>query len=317
MNLTLSKRGDYVVRAALSLAGAYASGEQKKIREVVAEMGVPQTYASQILTDLVRTKLAVSKAGRDGGYRLARSPESITLLEVVEAGEGPLRAERCALSDGPCRWDAVCPLHTAWGGATANFRAALAKTTLAEILGQDEALRMPNHEVPGDSHRHGAVTVLVEDWVQVEAGLMAVADYLDDLETTVESHIVSAYEEAETLRRAVDGASLPWTPGSVTAVVQKMATKVPSGDALSYQITWQAGGTRGPQSRLEGELNVVSIDEDRTELRLSSTFRPPPKSAESDMALTEKLSRATVRSALRILARSIEGAPELIHGPHA
>jgi hypothetical protein len=51
--MTLSKRGDYVVRSALCLARSYGSGGYRKIREVVAEVDVPQTFASQILADLV------------------------------------------------------------------------------------------------------------------------------------------------------------------------------------------------------------------------------------------------------------------------
>jgi len=64
----LSKRGDYVVRSALSLARAWPAGESRKIREVVAEMGVPRTFASQILADLVRAGLATSKSGKDGDF---------------------------------------------------------------------------------------------------------------------------------------------------------------------------------------------------------------------------------------------------------
>ena len=122
MNMTLSKRGDYVMRSAIALARAYESGAPRKIREVVADTEVPRTFASQILADLVRAGLAVSRAGRDGGYRLSRPPAEITVLQVVEAAEGSLRAERCALGDGPCRWEAVCPLHETWTKATARAR---------------------------------------------------------------------------------------------------------------------------------------------------------------------------------------------------
>jgi len=153
MNMTLSKRGDYVVRAALCLARAYDSGEQRKIREVVAEMDVPQTYASQILARLVHAKLATAKAGRDGGYRLVRTPDSVSLLDVIEAGEGPLRAERCALGNGPCRWDAVCPLHETWGAAAAALRDTLAQTSLAALVARDEALEAGTYPTPPDSHR--------------------------------------------------------------------------------------------------------------------------------------------------------------------
>lgn len=153
MNMTLSKRGDYVVRSALCLARAYEGGSYRKIREVVAEMGVPHTFASQILGELVRAEIAVSRAGRDGGYRLALPPEKISVLDVVEAGEGPLHAERCALGDGPCRWESVCPLHETWLAATAALRETLAGVNLATLAARDEALESGVYPVPGDSHR--------------------------------------------------------------------------------------------------------------------------------------------------------------------
>jgi len=152
--MTLSKRGDYVLRSALSLARCWENGSWRKIREVVDDVEVPRTWASQILADLVRVGLAVSKSGKEGGYRLTRSPKEISLLEIVEAGEGPLRAERCALGSGPCRWDDVCPLHDTWSRATEALRMVLDNTTLGELLERDEALEAGIYPVPEDSHRY-------------------------------------------------------------------------------------------------------------------------------------------------------------------
>jgi len=160
MNMTLSKRGNYVVLSALCLAWAYESGEYRKIREVVATMKVPQTFASQILAELVRAEIATSKAGKDGGYRLVRSPEEITMLEVIEAGEGPLRAERCALQDGPCTWDFVCPLHWIWGDSITAFRNTLANVTLATLVANDKALELNTFPMPSESHRPNALRLL-------------------------------------------------------------------------------------------------------------------------------------------------------------
>jgi Rrf2 family protein len=163
VNLTLSRRGDYVVRSAISLARAYPLGESRKIREVVAEMDIPQTFASQILADLVRADLATSKSGRDGGYRLTRPPEDISLLEVVEAGEGHLHAERCAIGEGPCRWDSVCPLHETWVMAAEALRESLSTQSLAEVASRDTALEAGVYPTPADSHRPGSPTITALD----------------------------------------------------------------------------------------------------------------------------------------------------------
>lgn len=157
VNLMLSKRGNYVVLSALCLGWAYESGEYRKIREVVSSMKVPQTFASQILAELVRAELATSKAGKDGGYILTRPPSEITMLEIIEAGEGPLRAERCALKDGPCQWDFACPLHWIWGDASAAFRDSLASVTLATLIENDKALELGTFPMPSESHRPNAL----------------------------------------------------------------------------------------------------------------------------------------------------------------
>jgi Rrf2 family protein len=156
MDMTLSKRGDYVVRSAISLARAFEEGVPRKIREVVGETEVPQTFASQILADLVRAGVASSRAGRNGGYWLARAPEDISVLEVVEAAEGPLHAERCALGEGPCRWESVCPLHETWSEATAMLRQVLAATTLAEVAARDRSIEDGDIPDSGRLAPHGS-----------------------------------------------------------------------------------------------------------------------------------------------------------------
>jgi Rrf2 family protein len=141
MNLTLSSRGDYVVRAAVALAAAWdGRGAYRKIREVAEEMGLPASYTPQVLGLLARAGLAEAKAGRDGGYRLTRAPARISLLEVIEAAEGHLVSERCPLRGGPCRWDDVCALHPTWVAASEAIRRTLSRTSLASVAAVDRAL---------------------------------------------------------------------------------------------------------------------------------------------------------------------------------
>ncbi|HVB53674.1 MAG TPA: Rrf2 family transcriptional regulator [Candidatus Acidoferrales bacterium] len=154
MDLTLSRRGDYTVRAAIGLAGSWSpNGSSRKMREIAAEMGLPPTYAPQIFGRLVRADLVTARAGPSGGYRLTRDPAEITLLEVVEAGEGNLAPRRCTLRGGPCRWADVCAVHPSWSRATSAVREALAGTTLAQVVETDRAIGAGSFPVPEDSHR--------------------------------------------------------------------------------------------------------------------------------------------------------------------
>src|SRR4051812_29165095 len=153
MDLTLTKRGDYVVRAALALARSYEGGGLKKIREVATEMDLPLRYTPQILNLLLKAGLAEARAGKRGGYRLLRTPADISLLELVEAGEGPLRNERCTLRGGPCHWENVCPAHPVWEGAYQAIASVLAGRSLASLATTDRAIEAGTFLVPPDSHR--------------------------------------------------------------------------------------------------------------------------------------------------------------------
>ena len=140
MDLGLTRRGDYAVRAALCLARWGGEGRYVKIREVVQRMALPASYTPQVLRLLAGAGLAEARAGRVGGYRLTRPPGEIALLEVVEAAEGALALERCILRGGPCHWDHACAVHSAWSAAVQACRESLGRTTLADLVAADAKL---------------------------------------------------------------------------------------------------------------------------------------------------------------------------------
>jgi len=133
--MTLSKAGDYAVRAALALAASYPDGAYVTIADIAERMALPPTYTPQILGKLIRAEIAISKPGRGGGYRLARHPGEISMLQVVEAAEGSLLNARCTLRGGACRRDDRCVVHDTWVAAEEAFRGELARTTLAQVAG--------------------------------------------------------------------------------------------------------------------------------------------------------------------------------------
>lgn len=308
MNMTLSKRGDYVMRSAVSLARAFDDGGWRKIREVVADTEVPATFASQILADLVRAGLASSRAGRDGGYRLSRAPSEISVLEVIEAAEGPLRAERCALGEGPCRWDAVCPLHETWSKATTMLRELLAGATLAEVAGRDAAIEAGTYEIPADSHRAHPLAVPVEDVVQVEVAApelhQQLARYAPELGP------LAARAVADGLLDQAHGPTARLPLGEVSLVPVSAPGSDDSSASQRYLLEWRVSGTRGVV-RLEAGLSVTAVDPERCEVRVEGTWRqdarPDSASLLSGPEL-EKRARRILRGFLRQLAGMLEGA---------
>jgi len=154
IDLTLSQRADYAVRASIVLGRAWP--DRRTISAVALGTGISESFTPHVLRSLVRYGLVDARAGRGGGYSLHRDPDLVTLLEVVEAAEGPLRTDRCTLRGGPCHWDQVCPLHTTWSNAIAALREVLSGTSLRELLVRDQGLEQGVVAIPADSHRRRA-----------------------------------------------------------------------------------------------------------------------------------------------------------------
>jgi len=139
MQTTLGRTGDYGVRAVLDVARTYGHG-RRKTREIAQAMNIPPRYLSQLLALLVRVEILTATAGPSGGYELARPPEELTLLDVVEAIEGSVALERCVVRGIPCSSDGICAVHDAWSAAQDAMAGRLAETNFAELAARDREL---------------------------------------------------------------------------------------------------------------------------------------------------------------------------------
>ncbi len=158
MDLRISRRGDYALRAALCLARAARLGEGRKIREVALEAGVPRTFAPQVLADLVRAGIASSKTGKGGGYWLARPAGSVSMLEIVEAAEGPLarHAAEAPLASGEGPNDHV--IHATVATAARAVRSVLGGVSLEAALAHPSDIEQRSWD--GDAPLAEASTLL-------------------------------------------------------------------------------------------------------------------------------------------------------------
>jgi Rrf2 family protein len=131
MRIELTRRGDYAVRAALVLARPNAG--QMTAAALAEATGIPGSYVSQVMGDLVRAGLVANRRGRSGGYRLSRAAEEINLLEIVEAAEGRREKRTCVIRGGPCRRDGACDVHEAFAGAERAAFGTLAGVRLGDV----------------------------------------------------------------------------------------------------------------------------------------------------------------------------------------
>ncbi len=132
MRLELTRRGDYAVRAMLSLSRR-ADGERLSVRRIADEMEIPARFLPQVMSDLGRAGLVEATTGRNGGYRLARPASEITILEVIEAVEGDSRRRTCVLRGGPCGLDGHCDVHDVFFAAQDAMLGTLSAAALADL----------------------------------------------------------------------------------------------------------------------------------------------------------------------------------------
>ena len=133
MQIRLRRKGDYSVRAMIYVARRDGDG-LSQARQIAAEMEIPYKFLTQILAELVAEGLLEAKHGPGGGYRLARAASGITLLDVVEAIEGPAIVSECVMRDGLCDSGKPCSVHDTWVRAQSALARELSSTTLADLI---------------------------------------------------------------------------------------------------------------------------------------------------------------------------------------
>ena len=130
MRLEITRRSDLASRAVVVLA---RSGGRMKSAELAEALGTTAGFVPQILGPLVERGWVTSVPGPTGGYEAAVATERLSVLDVIEAVEGPTVTGRCVLVDRPCNDAGHCALHQPWGRARAGLLDELARTTLAEL----------------------------------------------------------------------------------------------------------------------------------------------------------------------------------------
>ena len=132
--MEVTRRTDYAIRMLLELARAEDS-RPVSVRSLAESQQVPYAFARGIQRDLVASGLVESHRGTSGGITLARKSSEITLLEVVEAMQGPVSCSVCTGDPDWCGRMKECEMHRVWAGADAVLREYLGGRTLASLAG--------------------------------------------------------------------------------------------------------------------------------------------------------------------------------------
>jgi len=131
--MKLSTRVRYAMRAMLELA-LQADAPSVSSRDVAARQEVSEKYVGQLLAQLRTAGLVHSVRGQGGGFRLARPPEEIRLLDVVLAFEGTLAPVACVDEPDLCPRAAGCVARDLWCELKESLEVPLRKSTLADLV---------------------------------------------------------------------------------------------------------------------------------------------------------------------------------------
>lgn len=134
-HVRVSAKEDYAIRAALELAVAPAPPVK---RDRIAEaQDIPTAFLEKILLDLKRAEIVETQRGPDGGFRLARPADTISVADVVRAVSGPLATVRGIRPQSIAYSGSAEPLRDVWVALRANIRSILEEVTLADLAARE------------------------------------------------------------------------------------------------------------------------------------------------------------------------------------
>jgi Rrf2 family protein len=138
----LSTKSRYGLRALFDIA-FHTGMLPSQIKDISRRQQISPRYLEQIFQELKKGGLLKSKRGPQGGYRLTRKPEEISVLDVIRATEGKLALVDCeAPGKDACSLDCQCVTQVVWRGAAKALSDYLAGVSLADLCGMGREMGM-------------------------------------------------------------------------------------------------------------------------------------------------------------------------------
>ena len=137
--MKLSTRGRYGIHAMYDLACNAEAGPQP-IKAIAERQNIPEAYLEQLFAVLKKDKLVTSVRGAQGGYMLSRSPDEITVGDVLRSLEGGLTLVDCLDEEEACGKSCACPTRIVWLKIRDGLNAIVDGITLTDM--QEEYKRL-------------------------------------------------------------------------------------------------------------------------------------------------------------------------------
>ncbi|HEX2964790.1 MAG TPA: Rrf2 family transcriptional regulator [Oculatellaceae cyanobacterium] len=128
----ITRQADYAVRCVLFLSKD--TNRVVSAGNIAETLAVSRTFLAKILQRLSRNGIVTSAQGTAGGFELAKKPREINILDVIEAVQGPLAVNLCAVDNHKCGLSRTCAVHPVWVELRNGIEAKLRRETFAKLV---------------------------------------------------------------------------------------------------------------------------------------------------------------------------------------
>ncbi len=131
--MQITRQADYALRA-MSYLAQMEQNQRAATSQIAEEQHIPPSFLAKIISQLSIAGLIHTSRGARGGVTLARDPNDISILDVVEAIDGPIALNLCTESSDGCQFAETCLMHPIWCEAQEELVSKLRKTTFGLVL---------------------------------------------------------------------------------------------------------------------------------------------------------------------------------------
>ena len=111
--MKITKETDHAVKCVLYLSKI--DSDFVSVSEISKKNNIPKSFLAKIIQKLTKAEILISQQGKQGGFKLARDPHTITLFDVFESIQGCCLVSECVVEENYCERDKYCPVHLVWG----------------------------------------------------------------------------------------------------------------------------------------------------------------------------------------------------------
>jgi len=131
--MQITRQADYALRAMLYLT-RMGPNQRSATSQIADEQRIPPSFLAKIISQLSIAGLIHTSRGARGGVTLARDPEDISILEVVEAIDGPIALNECTHDPASCVFGEECPIRPLWCDTQSELVERLRTTNFRQFL---------------------------------------------------------------------------------------------------------------------------------------------------------------------------------------